>query len=227
MNTNRTLCFAKLLVFALATIHAHHSLGQPQSRNSSNIVADSVAEFSSAQGQHGWQYGYWNRSSDADGEYNQSFDFRRLKSFGKDPRNGLSGHSAFNLGEVWLLEDGRFYTSLWAKGGHPNSSQKLGGYEAAEQWPVRRWVSDTSGVVTISGNAGKVMPWGANWGGACRAIIVVDGKTVLSTVMDEQGIDYSVAVKIRRKSIIDFLIAPDPSVGVVTFTAKLHRRPTN
>ncbi len=68
------------------------------------------------------------------------------------------------------------------------------------------------------------MPWGAKWGGEYRAIIIVDGDTVSSTVMDEHGLDYRVAVTVRENSVVDFLIAPNPSFGVVTFTATIQRR---
>ncbi|MEZ6094942.1 MAG: hypothetical protein R3C03_12050 [Pirellulaceae bacterium] len=189
-----------------------------------NVVGDSVAEFTSEQGKNGWYYGYWDRSADDDEQYNQSSDFKLLKNFGTDTQNGISGHEEFTTGELWFLEDGRYYTSLWANGGHANSPNQLGNHAAAEQWAVRRWVSDTSGTVTISGHTGKVMPWGANWGGECLAIIVVDGKTVFSSVMDNKGLDYTVAVKVQEKSVVDFLIAPNPSIGVVTFTATIRER---
>ena len=69
------------------------------------------------------------------------------------------------------------------------------------------------------------MPWGGNWKGECQGIIVVDGKTVLSTVMDEHGHDYAIVCKVQEKSVIDFLIAPNPSIGVVAFTATIQQRP--
>lgn len=188
------------------------------------VIGDSVSGFSDKQGKNGWYYGYWDRSKDGDGKYAQS-DFRLLENFGADARNGLKGHDAFTTGDLWFLDDGRSYTSIWATGGHANSSEKLGSYAAAEQWAVRRWISHTSGMVTLSGHIGKVMPWGANWGGECKATILVDGEVVLSSVMDNQGLDYSVAVKIRDKSVVDFLIAPNPSIGVVTFTATIRERP--
>ena len=55
-------------------------------------------------------------------------------------------------------------------------------------------------------------------------MIIVDGKIVFSTVVDDQGLDYSEAVKVQEKSVIDFLIAPNPSIGVVTFTATIRKR---
>ncbi len=207
-----------MMVFASAGCH-----GQVPSTSVEAVIAHSVTEFSGEQGKHGWQYGYWDRSADDDGAYQPS-DFRLLHHFGKDVRNGLREHDAFTTGDLWFLEDGRYYTSLWATGGHANSPQPLGTYAAAEQWAVRRWTSDTSGPVVIVGHVGKDMPWGANWGGACQAIIMVDGETVLSTIMDEHGSDYSVAVDLHERSVVDFLIAPAPSIGVVTFTATIRER---
>jgi len=189
------------------------------------VIADSVNQFSGDQGKNGWFYGYWDRSADADGQYSSSTDFQRLKHYGVDQRNGLRNHDSFSTGDLWFLEDGGYFTSLWAEGGHADSAFRLGDDSAFEHWAVRRWISTVSGVVTISGHVGKVMPWGKNWGGECQAIIVVDGKTVFSSVMDEQGLDYAVAVKVHENSVVDFLIAPAPSVGVMKFTAVVTTRP--
>lgn len=227
MTTDCYLSFTRLLAVAVIVLTPICCRGQTTSSESTSVIGDSVAGFSSEQGKNGWYFGYWDRSTDDDGKYNQSSDFKMLKQFGKDVRNGLSEHKAFTTGDVWFLEDGQFYTSLWAKGGHANSAIQLGDYTAAEQWAVRRWISDASGTVTISGHVGKVMPWGANWGGECRAIIIIDGEIVFSTVIDEHGLDYAVAAKIREKSVVDFLIAPDPSIGVVTFTATIRKRPAD
>ena len=148
----------------LAPLPATHCYGQAPPAESAEVIANSVTEFSNKQGKDGWQFGYWDRSVDNDGQYDQTAEFKELKHFGKDVRNGLSGHDKFTTGELWCLEDGRYYTSIWASGGHANSSKKLGNYAAAEQWPVRRWISDVAGTVTISGHAGKVMPWGRQLG---------------------------------------------------------------
>lgn len=186
------------------------------------MIADSVGEFSGEQGANGWSYGYWDRTADADEGYGQTTDFRLLEHFGDDPINGLSGHREFTTGKLWNLRDGLYYTSLWAEGGHPNAVMKQGEYAPVEHWAVRRWASTADGPVTISGYAGKVMPWGANWGGGCRALIVVDGETVFSAVMDERGADYSIDAKVHIGSLVDFLIGPDPSMGVTEFTATIR-----
>ena len=224
MTTKVDSSLASLVAVAALTLAPVCCSGQELSSESTGVIGDSIAEFSNEQGKNGWYYGYWDRSKDADGNYDQSTDFKLLKHFGTDKRNGLRNHNEFTTGDLWYLEDGRSYTSLWAKGGHANSARRLGAYPAAEQWATRRWISGESGTVTISGQAGKVMPWGAKWGGECQAMIIVDGQVVFSTVMDELGLNYSVAVKVQEKSVVDFLIAPNSSIGVVTFTATIRNR---
>lgn len=185
------------------------------------VVADSVRGFSGEQGANGWFYGYWDRSADRDDTYDPATDFELLRHFGRDPKNGLVGHSAFTTGELWYLEDGRFYTSLWAEGGHPHGKLNLGSYARAEHWVVRRWVSTLAGVVTIRGQAGKVMPWGANWGGGVQALLVVDGKTLVRANLGNTETDYAVEATVRVGSRVDFLIGPNPRIGVTKFTATI------
>lgn len=196
----------------------------PSAPQPAEVVADSVSGFSGQQGANGWSYGYWDRAAGPDTSYGQTTDFRLLKYFGGDPINRLSGHPEFTTGQLWTLADGVYYTSLWAEGGHPNSAVQLGTHAPAEQWAVRRWVSTVDGPVTVSGHAGKVMPWGQNWAGGCQARIVVDGATVFSAAMDNRGTDYSIDATVRVGSRVDFLIGPGPSVGVTKFTATIRTR---
>jgi hypothetical protein len=188
----------------------------------SELVADSVSEFSGEQGAKGWFYGYWDRATDADAAYDPATDFQLLKHFGTDPINQISGRSEFTVGELWYLQDGLYYTSLWAEGGHPNSAMKFGAQAAAEHWVVRRWVSTIAGSVIISGRAGKTMPWGQNWSGGVRALITVDGDEVFSANVDDGGSAYSVEARVRVGSHVDFLIGPNPSVGVIDFTGRIR-----
>ena len=193
------------------------------SRCSAEIVADSVRDFSGTQGRNGWTYGYWDESGDADGNYDQRRDFRRFANFGIDPINRLAGHDRFTTGDLWYLEDGRFYTSLWAEGGHPHGALDLGTYAKANQWTVRRWVSTVSGRVEIRGHAGKVMPWGKNWSGSVSFLVVVDGNRVLEAEADDGGRDYSVSASVNVGTPVDFLIGPGSAIGVSRFTAVLEK----
>lgn len=195
------------------------------SDSQSKPIADSVGGFSGRQGANGWTYGYWDRSADADKEYNPATDFQFLEHFGRDPINGLSGHAAFTTGELWYLEDGVYYTSLWAEGGHANGSLDLGSYAQVEQWAVRRWTSTIEGPVTITGYAGKVMPWGANWSGGVLTLIVVDGKELFRADVGNRGTNYSIDTMVQLGSNVEFLIGPNSSVGVIKFTATIWPAP--
>jgi hypothetical protein len=186
-----------------------------------DIVADSVRDFSGKQGLNGWAYGYWDQSLDADRNYNQEDDFRLLRNFGADAINGLSARTEFSTGNLWYLEDGRYYTSLWAEGGHPHGSMDLGTYARAEQWVVRRWVSTIDGRIEIRGHAGKVMPWGENWSGSVRFLVVVGGATVYEAEADDGGQEYSVSATVEVGTPVDFLIGPGSAIGVMKFTGKL------
>ena len=198
---------------------------RPASLRSSQLVADSISGFSGQQRANGWSYGYWDRTADTDDRYSQATDFQLLRHFGSDPINQLSGHPEFTTGQLWTLQDGLYYTSLWAEGGHPNGTMKLGSHAQVEHWAVRRWVSTANGPVTSSGNAGKVMPWGEKWGGGCHALIVVDDTTLFSAAMDNRGTNYSINATVHIGSLVDFLIGPGPSVGVTKFTATIRAAP--
>jgi hypothetical protein len=188
---------------------------------SADTIADSAEDFSGKQGQNGWTYGYWDESQDADGQYDQAGDFRLFTNFGTDHINGLSLHSEFTTGDLWYLEDGRYYTSLWAEGGHPHGTMDLGSYARAKHWVVRRWTSTVSGRIEISGHAGKVMPWGENWGGSTIFLVVAGGDQVYAAEVDDGGQKYSVSARVEAGTPVDFLIGPGSAIGVMRFTARV------
>jgi hypothetical protein len=190
-------------------------------RASADTIADSVADFSGKQGLNGWTYGYWDESNDADGHYDQTGDFRLFSSYGVDPVNGLSLRSEFTTGDLWYLEDGRYYTSLWAEGGHPHGAMNLGSYARADHWVVRRWTSTVDGRIEISGQAGKVMPWGENWRGSCVFLVVAGGDQVHEAEVDDGGQEYSVSAMVKAGTPVDFLIGPGSGIGVMRFTARI------
>lgn len=191
-------------------------------QESSKVVADSVRDFSGSQGTNGWSYGYWDRTADQDGVYDQVKDFRLLGYFGADRINGLSARTEFTTGELWYLEDGRYYTSLWAEGGHSHGTMDLGPYAKAEHWVVRRWFSSVDAHVEIRGHAGKVMPWGANWSGDTKVLVVVGGSKVYEAVFDDGGQGYSVSTTVQAGTLVDFLIGPGSGIGVIKFTGTIQ-----
>ena len=204
----------------------------------SEMLADSISGFSGTQGANGWSYGYWDRTADTDRSYGQTTDFQLLRHFGSDPINGLSSRSDFTTGKLWILQDGRYYTALWAEGGSSNGTTELAAQAKVEQWAVRRWVSTANGPVTISGHVAKILPWGVRDSG--RVHIVVDGATVFSAALDPSsewpgaiyigGTNYSVNATVHIGSLVDFFISPAPpenggAFGPVKFTATIRAAP--
>ena len=190
---------------------------------SGEVIADSVREFSAIQGQNGWWYGYWNATEDEDGRYDPTTDFIAFEHFGGDSINRFDEHAEFSLGSLWYLEDGRFYTSLWAEGGHPHAVMELGSFAQADHWVVRRWVSPEEGAVTASGRFGKSMPWGKNWIGGVVGQIVVDGELIFSRDVDDGGGNYEVGTRVEAGTTVDFLVGPKDAIGVIDFTALLRK----
>ncbi|WP_223787213.1 hypothetical protein [Marinicella meishanensis] len=188
---------------------------------SPNTITDSVRDFSGTQGQNGWYYGYWDQSLDVDGSYDPQDDFRLFSHFGADPINGLSQHTDFSTGQLWFLEDGRYYTSLWAAGGHPHGTMDLGSYAKANHWVVRRWVSTVKGQIGISGHAGKTMPWGENWGGDIKFLIMAGDHVIHEASADDGGQGFTINTVVQIGTPIDFMIGPGSAIGVTQFTASV------
>jgi len=198
------------------------------SLQSSETVADSIRGFSGKQGADGWSYGYWDRTADTDRNYDQTTDFRLLRHFGGDPINRISKHPDFTTGKLWTLQDGFYYTALWAEGGSANGTAKSPPQAKVEHWAVRRWVSTVDGSVTISGHAAKILDWGDVDSGQVR--IVIDGTTVFSATTHERDTNYSVNAKTKIGSLVDFLITAGPTAtggafGPVNFTAAIRAAP--
>lgn len=118
---------------------------------SGQILADSVADFSGSQGFKGWEYGYYDKTSDggASAVYNHATDFKLFPQF--VPTHGLN---AFASGSAWIISEssGSFrYTRLWANGGHGNGIVTTQPPSSpVEHFAVRRWVSNFTGTVKIT-----------------------------------------------------------------------------
>jgi hypothetical protein len=102
------------------------------------MLADSMSGFSGTQGANGWSYGYWDRTADTDKSYSQTTDFQLIRHFGRDPINGTSSRSDFTTGKLWILQDGRYYTALWAEGCSSNGTTELASQAKVEHSAVRR-----------------------------------------------------------------------------------------
>lgn len=157
------------------------------------VAANSASEFSGTQGRDNWYYGY----------YVSPFTSSTFEQMGE-----------FD-GPTWAIRKGRggYWTALWALGGHPNGVRTGGGRQAIEHWAVRRWISEVTGHITLSGTLAKQNYRYANRDGITGHILV-DGTEVWAqhiTGGDRFGVDYSVAVDVNLNSVVDFALSPGPS----------------
>jgi len=95
---------------------------------SATAIADSRLDFSGAQGQDDWHYGYRNLTADGGAQdYNATADFVAFDT----------GHWT---GSKWDLSEAAPWTELGREGTHPNGSNNAdngGGLH----WTVRRWIA--------------------------------------------------------------------------------------
>jgi hypothetical protein len=172
-------------------------------------LADSVNDYSSTQGTNNWWYGYY------DGNLTPS-TFKLLPNY-----EVVSGNSD------WYIQypqdgPGGYWTGLWSSGGHPNGTDQSGGAAPVEQWAVRRWISDVSSPVTISGIIGQT---------SFRSMltsIYVDGNEVFSASAPSPEQNYSIATAVSVGSTVDLVIAPTDHIdtyGSTKFTAVITAVP--
>lgn len=182
----------KMLLTALAV----SALG---TAHADTLVADSVADFSGTQGNNSWFYGYESGSlaSYSPGSFTQFGFF-----------DGTAWHATSTYNPPW--------TQLWATGGHPNTWYGL------RQVAVRRWVSETSGSVTIAGTLADTHPGGDGVAGA----IYVDGNLVWKGDIGSSGsTNFSFSTLVSQNAKVDFVLdakdtdATDSSRFSATITA--------
>ncbi len=114
--------FKALCAFAAALVLASNSFGAP--------VADTTADYSGVQGQNNWYYGYWAGSGVG---YSAPL-FTQMAA------------GAFN-GSVWDFGPSPNFLTIGANTWHPNGGSGTG----AVQTPMKRWIAEDDGTLTISG----------------------------------------------------------------------------
>jgi hypothetical protein len=180
------------------------------------IIADSVAEFTGTQGQSNWFYGYWDRKADGDGSYAAG----EFIAFPRGTGNTLSSTNYWD-GSKWDWPAGNPpFTELTASGGTPAGDN--GVPARAVHWTIRRYVSEASGPVRITGTLAYS---GSNYvcGDGVIARILVDGAEVMQQPIQHASVGYSIAANVSLGSFIDFVL--DAGAGnnddcdATTFTA--------
>ncbi len=166
---------------------------------SGTLIADSAAEFSQYQNREGWRYGYWNKTTDANGVYDAlSSDFRQFVW------SGLTTVSANNHwdGSKWDLAVAPSppQTELRADGGQP--AGRTSGTEVHHT--IRRWTSEIDGSLLIYGRLENL----SSVGDGVVGRILVDGQTVFSRQVHGAGVDYRLVVAVKVGQRVDFVLDP-------------------
>lgn len=167
------------------------------------IAADSFYDWltTSTQGFSGWHYGYYNRTADPDSTYDAEADFTSTN----DP-NWTFTSSIWQLGTNGNATANPPWTEVQQLRMHPNGTNQVA-HNMAEQWPIRRWVSDVSGNVSINWHAAKIS-FGGN-GVTCLLLqngIVRD--TIQVTGTDQIGSNRIVNLSVAAGDKIDFAVTP-------------------
>ncbi len=155
------------------------------------LLADSVAEFSKEQGENGWSYGYIEPAL-----ANTFVPMSAYVEGGADP-----GWYAQLGGVFWTMAD--------ADTMHPNGTVTTGGRHAVEQWAVRRWESEVSGDVRMTGQFAKLSVDGTSNGVA--AYIFIDGVMSWAWYLegwDDTGIAFDKVLRVGEGSQVDFVLDP-------------------
>jgi hypothetical protein len=193
------------------------------------VVADSVAGFSGSQGMNGWSYGWYNLEDISRGDGSVSAntaDFRAFDSFSSttgwwstdsDSAGGNHGSGAVP-GSFAVVT----HSLMHAHAMLPNSSMNL---VAEEQWAVRRWTSDFSGEMTLSG---FIAHNGVAIGNGTEAHLFVDGVSVYSydvAAGNTTGIEFSLDLLVAEGSHIEMVLGAkgDPLFDATEFTVQMSR----
>jgi hypothetical protein len=166
------------------------------------LVADSEVDFEGTQGANGWVYGYYNKTTDPNNNYN-------LVDFVAFPSEG----EAYGLENFWNGTSWKWAPSNppWTEIGsvlmRPTASTS-GGHE---HWPIRRWVSTVDGTVVIDWRIQKQVSTGS--GVTLRILHKGTGKaTNVLAGADTVGTSKSLSLPgVKVGDAIDFMVG---SVGV-------------
>ncbi|MCL5102979.1 MAG: PEP-CTERM sorting domain-containing protein [Armatimonadetes bacterium] len=162
------------------------------------VVADSVTGFAgSPNGQNNWSYWQWLDPSTTGSSAASAYDYTTVQLMAD--WSGGEWHGTFG--------GGKHYPYIGASAIMPAGINWGTEYNL---WAVRRWDSNVSGAVTISGHLQKNDPYGTG----VNAHIYVDGVEKWSqycTVWDQ--FDYSINVTVASGSNVDFALDSNGDVS--------------
>ena len=183
------------------------------------VVADSVADWSAigAQAYNGWSYGYYNVTADTNSPFGGIY---RPEVF-----NSTDDLWFFN-GTAWVLDaNDPPYTMISVNTWQPNGTNNF-----VTQWPVRRWLSDASGVVTARVSFAKSVIGGS---GATLRVFLNGSQKFARTIAGSDTIGFTtnlVFAGLEWGDMVDFALDPLGTDGqandtsdICTFNAVLTR----
>jgi len=159
------------------------------------LLADSVADFSTTQGERGWSYGY---------------DSGTLDTFTLMTHKSVITKYVPPSNDVWdcWVSDTAHWTQIFQLGAHPNGTSSSEPTNSILQRAVRRWTSTFAGEVTISGEIAKIDLVGSN---GIDALVFVDGTQRYETFIagdDAGGRAYKLVATLEVGSTVDFVLDP-------------------
>lgn len=165
------------------------------------LIADSVSGFSEVQGANNWHYGYYDLTADPSPGYDAELDFTPFPVVGPG-----------NLGVTAWRTRGSFWTEVAATSAHPHAG------DATEHWAIRRWISDTTGLVRIHGHLAKHTAGG----NGVRFTAYINGRKVFERLVgggDTVGSDYSFGVGLNAGDKVDFAM---DAAGDILYDTLVH-----
>lgn len=192
------------------------------------LIADSVDDFGGVQGENGWSYGWYSQDDVSTGA-----------PVGVNT-SAFNQFTSFNSGTGWWSTDPFSAASTPGQGSspgtyavitaelmHAHAPSPLANLSAENLWVSRRWTSNTSGVVTLSGSiAHDDYGGGFMAGNGTEAHILVDGVAVFSydvQFQDFVGTEYLFDVAVGQGTTIEMLLGAkgDPSFDATRFDMQI------
>lgn len=178
------------------------------------ILADSVADFSLTQGEHGWQYGY---------------DTGTIESFVPMTKQSIITLYMPASNDVWRCwaSDTAHWTQLFELGGHPNGLVTSMADNMIYERAVRRWNSNYAGDILVTGELAKIDI--AAPGNGIEGRVYIDGVLRYSKIIaadDAGGESYEATGTVHVGSTVDFVLDPyesDDRHDLSRFTGVISR----
>ncbi|MGH0030588.1 MAG: hypothetical protein ACQGVC_12405 [Myxococcota bacterium] len=188
----------------------------PNPMNPIGVVADSLAGFSSSQGQDGWYYGYYDQRFDVE-QGNLTYDVGDFVPFLNDGSAVIANDPAIGAwmthpnhwsGSLWdLFDQTAYFQGPWTFVSDQSAQPAANGQiDPSVHWAVRRWVSDFEGVAEVSGLLDN--PPG---GDGVRARFLADGFEYHSKLSNGAPVPFAIDVPVVVGSVLDFALDADGS----------------